>query len=241
MADFWSEEREENLIGLLEDQPVLYDVGSKGYSNRDSKRRACCDIAVALGVSEKEVGKKIHSLRTQYNRYSKAPAPGRAGGRTGRQDWVLRRLSFLEPYIRKRASSSNVDEKIVERESDDVEGLDEEEDVEVEESSEPEGQGSTCLVPQVQKVAGSKRKRQTEKQEDEVLSAVGNFLRNRTEQREEDTMSIFCKNLEMKMRRIKDPNILLDLEHQLEEACYQASLKDRDNQAPQGTERKGNP
>ena len=113
-----------------------------------------------------------------------------------------------------------------------MEGLDEEEDVEVEESSEPEGQGSTCLVPQVQKVAGSKRKRQTEKQEDEVLSAVGHFLRNRTEQREEDTMSIFCKNLEMKMRRIKDPNILLDLEHQLEEACYQASLKDRDNQAP---------
>ena len=109
-----------------------------------------------------------------------------------------------------------------------MEGLDEEEDVEVEESSEPEGQGST------------KRKRQTEKQ-DEVLTAVGNFLRNRTEQREEDTMSIFCKNLEMKMRRIKDPNILLDLEHQLEEACYQASIKDRDNQAPQGTERKGNP
>ena len=101
-----------------------------------------------------------------------------------------------------------------------MEGLDEEEDVEVEESSEPEGQGST------------KRKRQTEKQEDEVLSAVGNFLRSRTEQREEDTMSVFCKNLEMKMRRIKDPNILLDLEHQLEEACYQASPKDGDNQAP---------
>ena len=92
-----------------------------------------------------------------------------------------------------------------------MEGLDEEEDVEedveVEESSEPEGQGSTCLVPQVQKVAGSKRKRQTEKQEDEVLSAVGHFLRNRTEQREEDTISVFCRNLEMKMRRIKDPNI----------------------------------
>ena len=50
MADFWSEEREENLIRLLEEQPVLYDVGSKGYSNRDSKKKACCDIAVALGV-----------------------------------------------------------------------------------------------------------------------------------------------------------------------------------------------
>ena len=124
--------------------------------------------------------------------------------------------------------------QIVERENDDVEGLDEEEDVEVEDSSEPEGQGSTCLVPQVQNVAGNKRKRQTDasKQEDEVLSAVGNFLRNRTEQREEDEMSIFCKNLEMKMRRIKDPNMLFDLEHQLEEACYQASIKDRENQAP---------
>ena len=27
MADFWSEEREENLNRLLEEQPVLYDVG----------------------------------------------------------------------------------------------------------------------------------------------------------------------------------------------------------------------
>ena len=54
MADFWSEEREEILIRLLEDQPVLYDVASKGYSNRDSKRRACCEIAVAIGVSGKE-------------------------------------------------------------------------------------------------------------------------------------------------------------------------------------------
>ena len=64
--------------------------------------------------------------------------------------------------------------QIVERESDDVEGLDEEEDVEVEESSEPEGQGSTCLVPQVQKVAGGKRKRRERerKEEDGVLSAV---------------------------------------------------------------------
>ena len=50
MADFWSEEREENLIRLLEEQPVLYDVGSKGYSNRDSKKKASGDIAVALGV-----------------------------------------------------------------------------------------------------------------------------------------------------------------------------------------------
>ena len=50
MADFWPEEREENLIRLLEEQPVLNDVGSKGYSHRDSKKKACCDIAVALGV-----------------------------------------------------------------------------------------------------------------------------------------------------------------------------------------------
>ena len=50
MADFWSEEREENLIRLLEEQPILNDVGSEGYSNRDSKKKACCDIAVALVV-----------------------------------------------------------------------------------------------------------------------------------------------------------------------------------------------
>ncbi|CAL8349142.1 unnamed protein product [Boreogadus saida] len=50
ITDFWSEEREENLICFLEEQPVLYDVGSKRYSNRASKKKACCDIAVALGV-----------------------------------------------------------------------------------------------------------------------------------------------------------------------------------------------
>jgi hypothetical protein len=40
------------------------------------------------------------------------PASGSAGGGTGRQEWLISRISFLEPYIRKRASLSNVDEKV---------------------------------------------------------------------------------------------------------------------------------
>ena len=64
--------------------------------------------------------------------------------------------------------------KIDEGETDNVAGLDEEEDLELEECSEAEGRGSTCLAPQVQKVAGGKRKRRERerKEEDGVLSAV---------------------------------------------------------------------
>lgn len=44
----WSLELEEQLIDLWEERPCLYDVSSKGYSNRNWKRKALDEMAEAL-------------------------------------------------------------------------------------------------------------------------------------------------------------------------------------------------
>ncbi|KAF3833282.1 hypothetical protein F7725_026947, partial [Dissostichus mawsoni] len=49
------------------------------------------------GMEEKELRKKWDSLRTQYTRYRKLAPSGSCGAqRTGRQQWILTRLQFLE-------------------------------------------------------------------------------------------------------------------------------------------------
>ncbi|KAF3834388.1 hypothetical protein F7725_025592, partial [Dissostichus mawsoni] len=53
--------------------------------------------------------KKWDSLRTQYTRYRKLAPSGSCGAqRTGRQQWILTRLQFLEPYTKRKESTSNL-------------------------------------------------------------------------------------------------------------------------------------
>ena len=56
-----------------------------------------------------EIQKRLLSYRTQYIRHIKAPASG-SGKRkkTRRQEWFIRVLYFLQPYISKRWSLSNI-------------------------------------------------------------------------------------------------------------------------------------
>jgi hypothetical protein len=44
----WTVELEERLVDLWEENPCLYDVGSKGYSNRDLKRKALDGMGAIL-------------------------------------------------------------------------------------------------------------------------------------------------------------------------------------------------
>ncbi|KAF3834696.1 hypothetical protein F7725_027254 [Dissostichus mawsoni] len=58
---------------------------------------------------KKELKKKWDSLRTQYTRYKKLAPSGSSGApKTGRQQWIQTRLQFLEPYTRRRESTSNL-------------------------------------------------------------------------------------------------------------------------------------
>ncbi|KAL3044878.1 hypothetical protein OYC64_013200 [Pagothenia borchgrevinki] len=105
----WNERNEDLLINLIQERPTLYDITESKYSNRVVKTGLWREIESQLGFSEKELRKKWDSLRTQYTRYKKLAPSGSCGAqRTGRQQSILTRLQFLEPYTRRKESTSNL-------------------------------------------------------------------------------------------------------------------------------------
>ena len=54
----------------------------------------------------------MNTLRTQYSRHRKPTPSGSAAKRkTKRQEWLLTALAFLEQYVKKRGSTSNMEVK----------------------------------------------------------------------------------------------------------------------------------
>ncbi|KAI9519187.1 hypothetical protein NQZ68_030719 [Dissostichus eleginoides] len=105
----WNEGNEDLLITLIQERPALYDITEKKYSNRVVKTGLWREIETQLGFSEKELRKKWDSLRTSYTRYRKLAPSGSCGAqRTGRQQWILTRLQFLEPYTKRKESTLNL-------------------------------------------------------------------------------------------------------------------------------------
>ncbi|KAL3057595.1 hypothetical protein OYC64_007958 [Pagothenia borchgrevinki] len=94
----WNDETEDQLISYIEERPALFDITEKLYANRIVKTGLWREIEALLGLSEKELKKKWDSLRTQYTRCRRIARLGSSGTlKTGRQQWILTRLQFLEP------------------------------------------------------------------------------------------------------------------------------------------------
>lgn len=53
---------------------------------------------------EKELHKKWDSLRTQYSRYTKMMYCSDGRFFTPRQQWIMQRLKFLDPHIKRRSN-----------------------------------------------------------------------------------------------------------------------------------------
>lgn len=53
MADFWTEEREDELVNMWEMRPCLFDPTLKSHSNRNTVYKAKAEIAQALGTTGK--------------------------------------------------------------------------------------------------------------------------------------------------------------------------------------------
>ncbi|XP_062394292.1 uncharacterized protein LOC134082533 isoform X2 [Sardina pilchardus] len=70
------------------------------------------DITVADHLKSKELRRKWENLRTVYNRYKKT-APCRSSGalQTSRQQWIISRMSFIEPHTKRKESQSNLPRK----------------------------------------------------------------------------------------------------------------------------------
>ncbi|XP_010794591.1 uncharacterized protein [Notothenia coriiceps] len=105
----WNDETEDQFISYIQERPALFDITEKLYENRIVKTGLWREIEALLGLSEKELNKKWDSLRTQYTRYRIIAPSGSSGTlKTGRQQWILTRLQFLEPYTRRKESTSNL-------------------------------------------------------------------------------------------------------------------------------------
>ncbi|GAB0088064.1 hypothetical protein DMENIID0001_024440 [Sergentomyia squamirostris] len=66
-SDFWDENRTLNLISKFQAVPILWDPSHKQYRNKALKAEAFEGLAYGLALSKREVQRKLHNLRTQFN------------------------------------------------------------------------------------------------------------------------------------------------------------------------------
>ncbi|XP_076859477.1 uncharacterized protein LOC143512730 [Brachyhypopomus gauderio] len=106
MTSSWTNDKEEEFVAMIEGKPELFDNTEMNFTNKTAKMNAWLELADHFQINEKELRKRWDSLRTQYSRYTKMYSPGTADGRlcTARQQWILQRLKFLDPHIKRRSS-----------------------------------------------------------------------------------------------------------------------------------------
>ena len=64
MADWLTEEREAELIDMWQARPVLYEVISKGYSNRNKRMVALTERARCMFIISYNYDARIAALKT---------------------------------------------------------------------------------------------------------------------------------------------------------------------------------
>ncbi|KAM6974368.1 zinc finger MYM-type protein 4-like [Tautogolabrus adspersus] len=105
----WTVATEEQLITMIQERPLLYHSTEKLYANGVVKTALWREIENEMNISEKELKTRWDSLRTQYCRYKRLAASGSSGAqKSGRQQWILTRLQFLEPHTKRRKTTSKL-------------------------------------------------------------------------------------------------------------------------------------
>lgn len=62
----WSDAEIKTLISLYEENPILWDVRSVNYQNRNKKQDTLKLIATKLNTDSNEISRKLHNLRSQF-------------------------------------------------------------------------------------------------------------------------------------------------------------------------------
>ncbi|XP_062239063.1 uncharacterized protein wu:fb74b10 [Platichthys flesus] len=111
----WGQETEHSLIEIWQEHQCLFDVSSSQYHNRVEKEKAWREIAKCLQQPVQEVKTRATSLRTQYSRLIKPkPNGGEIKPLTPRQQWLIRAMDFIKPYIVHRPCETAVDMSLCE-------------------------------------------------------------------------------------------------------------------------------
>ncbi|TNN02546.1 hypothetical protein fugu_010033 [Takifugu bimaculatus] len=247
----WTEETEDQLISLIQERPVLYDVSEKYYSNRAVKADLWREIEAKLRLSEKELRKRWDSLRTQYARYKKlAPLQ-----KTGRQQWILTQLQFLDPHTKSKESTSSLnvmdhsqavesDSASEEHNSETWSGFPHEDSVKSEQcpaSPQPEsavGEPTPTHVPAEASLSSPRRssalKRGTKRGRealDESANESAKLMRNigksletlASREAQGDVISTYCRYFEHRMR-ILPAHVLPHFLHEVENCLFKYSV-----------------
>ncbi|XP_067250063.1 uncharacterized protein [Chanodichthys erythropterus] len=239
---------------MIQERPGLYDITEKCYVNRVLKAELWREIENKLVISEKELKKRWDSLRTQYMRYKKQGPSGSSGAqKTGRQQWILNRLQFLEPHTKRKESTSNL--MIMEpaadsdscspsdgTNSDTWTGTHEDpsfSDADLR-SSTPLAESTICGTESTAmrkdhlqssnikpKPPGKRRKMQDESSSEEstnLMRTIGKTLEKLASQENtNDAISAYCKNLEHRMRNLP-PHLLPHFQHEVDNCIFKYSV-----------------
>ncbi|XP_030235752.1 uncharacterized protein LOC115560462 [Gadus morhua] len=104
-------EVDQHIIVAVCGRPVLYDTTMVSYRDRNKTERAWVDVAEDIGVPVDVCRRRWKSLRDRYMRYKKNEKEGKKSvSAAGRVDtWRFARvLSFLDPFVTPRETSSNL-------------------------------------------------------------------------------------------------------------------------------------
>ncbi|XP_067284019.1 uncharacterized protein [Pseudorasbora parva] len=241
----WTEASEDELISMIQQRPALYDITEKCYVNRVAKAELWREMANKLVISEKELKKRWDSLRTQYMRYKKPGPLGSSGAqKTGRQQWILTRLQFLEPHTKRKESTSSL--TIREPLSESTDGTnnwigthEEPSFIEAElRPSTPLAESTICGAESTAKKRehsinvqsrppGKRRKVQDESSTEEsanLMRIIGKSLEKlASNENTSDAISAYCKNVEHRMRTLP-PHVLPHFQHEVDTCIFKYSV-----------------
>ena len=110
----WAREEIETLITLWEGNEILYNVSLSDYLNKDKKSAAFKQIAEQLETNEKNVSKKVASLRSYYcqlrSQYKSAKRKSGSGtADIKKPTWpFFNSLKFLDYNLTVKGTSSSI-------------------------------------------------------------------------------------------------------------------------------------
>ncbi|KAL1492303.1 hypothetical protein ABEB36_012776 [Hypothenemus hampei] len=111
MSEIWTPNDIDKLIGLVQNRPDLYDQRQLGYSNINTIDMLWKEIKRNFpSKTEQQLKKKWQILRTGYRtrRNDSKHCVSGSAARTSKKWVYFESLSFLEPYLSERTTSSNV-------------------------------------------------------------------------------------------------------------------------------------
>ncbi|CAM4578770.1 hypothetical protein PO909_032438 [Leuciscus waleckii] len=100
---------EEKLVVVVSGYPELYDFTNRNYHNVIKKQLAWGKVSVAIEMSEEECKRKWKYLRDKYLKERRAEKEKRSGAEGGsHKRWkFMAVMSFLEPHVKERPTTSN--------------------------------------------------------------------------------------------------------------------------------------